>query len=141
MKHLMIPILRFTLHLQVNKHLKKKILIVYCKNNIFFCSFLLKNSFKIIFLIRKENKKLSEIIQEVRNRPQVEGKDILSFLIAPVQRIPRYKLLVQAVLKLLTPENNSDIIEQGNNLIVILEKVKMISLYFSNEYYSNSNYQ
>ena len=60
----------------------------------------------------KENKKLFDIAQSFIINPKLEGKDILSFLIAPVQRVPRYKLLVEAVIKLL-PVSDDVVIEQG----------------------------
>ena len=45
-----------------------------------------------------------------------------SFLILPVQRIARYKLLVDAVNKIL-PENEYDVLEQGYSLSKRLENV------------------
>lgn len=45
-----------------------------------------------------------------------------SFLILPVQRIARYKLLVDAVNKIL-PETEYDVLEQGYSLSKRLENV------------------
>ncbi len=57
----------------------------------------------------------------------MEGKDILTFLIAPVQRIPRYKLLVEAVLKLVSENfENETVIQQGKKLLELLENVRFI---------------
>jgi hypothetical protein len=82
-----------------------------------------------IVLFRKENKKLYDITQSFNSNPKLEGKDILTFLIAPVQRVPRYKLLVDAVIKLL-PENNEVVIQQGKKLLQVLEKVSLLHFFF-----------
>ena len=45
-----------------------------------------------------------------------------SFLISPIQRLPRYKLLIDAVLKIL-PAKDVKIIEQGVKLSKNLERL------------------
>ena len=58
---------------------------------------------------------------------QLKCVNILTFLIAPVQRIPRYKLLVEAVLKLLPEiDKNETVIQQGKKLLELLENVRFL---------------
>ena len=53
------------------------------------------------------NRKFANFLETVRTNPLCEGQGLESFLIAPVQRIPRYRLLLQELLKY-TPEDHSD---------------------------------
>ena len=53
------------------------------------------------------NRKFANYVETVRSNPLCEGLGLESFLIAPVQRIPRYRLLLQELLKY-TPEDHSD---------------------------------
>lgn len=54
-----------------------------------------------------KNRRFAEFIKEVEQDPRLENQGIESFLILPVQRIPRYRLLVEEVRKY-TPETHPD---------------------------------
>ena len=71
---------------------------------------------------RKSNKKFSELVNKLLFDPRLQGKDMCSFLISPIQRLPRYKLLIDAVLKIL-PASEVAIIEQGVKLSKNLERL------------------
>jgi hypothetical protein len=53
------------------------------------------------------NKRFSQFIETAATDPRCKGEAFASFLIAPVQRIPRYKLLLEDILKN-TPEDHED---------------------------------
>ncbi|KAL0246352.1 hypothetical protein GEMRC1_007564 [Eukaryota sp. GEM-RC1] len=56
---------------------------------------------------RSSSRKLTELLLQIECNPSLRGMDISSFLIMPVQRVPRYRLLLEAVLKR-TPEEHPD---------------------------------
>lgn len=45
------------------------------------------------------NRKFANFVESARSHPDAAGLGIESFLIAPVQRIPRYRLLIQELIK------------------------------------------
>lgn len=47
------------------------------------------------------------MLQKSRDHPDVKGADLMNFLILPVQRLPRYVLLLRDLLKY-TPEAHVD---------------------------------
>ncbi len=49
--------------------------------------------------VRKKSNKLVVFLDEQKNRPESRKLDLDSLLIMPVQRIPRYKLLFEELLK------------------------------------------
>lgn len=56
-------------------------------------------------LCLKDYPKFAEFIVKTKEIPEVRGLDLLSYLIMPVQRIPRYILLVQDLIKHTPPEH------------------------------------
>jgi hypothetical protein len=65
-----------------------------------------------------------ELLMQCRSRPECENLEISSFLILPVQRIPRYVLLLQDLFKS-TPESHGDY----QNLKKALEKMQSVAEY------------
>jgi FYVE/RhoGEF/PH domain-containing protein 5/6 len=61
----------------------------------------------IMMLQRKQNEKYDKFALVFANEPILKGHDLNSFLIMPIQRIPRYKLLLTELLKR-TKEDHSD---------------------------------
>lgn len=59
----------------------------------------------------KEGPWMSGFIRACELQTQCEGLDLNSHLIMPVQRIPRYKMLLAELIKL-TPEKNGNIPNQ-----------------------------
>ncbi len=71
------------------------------------------------------------MVKNLLVHPRLEGKDIASFLIAPLQRLARYKLLIDAILKLITQLNQDhDVYSMGLDLSNYLDNVKRIYLSF-----------
>ena len=113
--------------LLVSNHLKKRITIDLCKlirfkpYSYFYFKIMRLCEHYISIFNRKENKRLSDLVQKTRFDPKLGGKDISSYLIAPVQRLSRYKLLTDAVLKVL-PEDSENY-STGLSVVKLLEKV------------------
>ncbi|KAL6051201.1 hypothetical protein QOT17_019340 [Balamuthia mandrillaris] len=55
----------------------------------------------------KENSKFKSFLKKAQQNKRCNNQDLGSFLIMPIQRIPRYKLLLQELLKC-TPEEHAD---------------------------------
>ena len=53
------------------------------------------------------NKKFSNYLEEARQDPRCMGMSFDSFLVEPVQRIPRYRMLLEELLKY-TPQDHDD---------------------------------
>lgn len=60
-------------------------------------------------------------MQKLNYNPILEGKDVQTYFIAPVQRLSRYKLLTDAILNIL-PED-SPYFEEGRSLSCLINKV------------------
>ena len=67
--------------------------------------------------IHQNNLAASKFIQNQETRPEVSNK-LSSLLIAPIQRVPRYKLLLQEVLRHTAPRQRDYNVLQGiiNNI-------------------------
>eukprot|EP01084_Bolivina_argentea_P139540 245470_1 len=81
------------------------------------------NHEKSVALMRKLNEKEKWVEYAQTVRPLCQRFDLASLLILPIQRIPRYKLLLSEILKN-TPEKHPDC----NDLKESLEKVQETSL-------------
>lgn len=57
------------------------------------------NSALVISKLRKSNKKFSKFCDKQMENPESRGQSLESFLIMPVQRIPRYTLLLRELIK------------------------------------------
>jgi FYVE/RhoGEF/PH domain-containing protein 5/6 len=68
------------------------------------------------------NKKFVELVENGQKDPRSLGIGIESLLIGPVQRIPRYRLLLQELLKY-TPEDH----EEYESISKSLEKIKEVA--------------
>jgi hypothetical protein len=53
------------------------------------------------------NKRFADVVERARQDPRCGGMTFDSFLVEPVQRIPRYRLLLEELLKC-TPESHED---------------------------------
>jgi len=65
-----------------------------------------------------------EFLTAMASDPRCHGLDLGSFLIMPVQRVPRYKLLIDELFKH-TPQNHPD----HDHLVVALEKIQEAALH------------
>ncbi|CAF0769548.1 unnamed protein product, partial [Brachionus calyciflorus] len=72
--------------------------------------------------IIKNNKKFSDSMQKLNFSPILEGKDILSYFITPIQRLSRYKLLVDAIVNIL-PDDSPLLIQEGMYLSKLIKKI------------------
>jgi len=70
----------------------------------------------------RNNSQIEDLVNRLENDPQCAGLDLPSFLIMPVQRIPRYSLLLADLIKN-TPDTHPD----HKNLVQALEKTKSLA--------------
>lgn len=66
-----------------------------------------ENAMNTIDKYKKKNKKFSVILENIQNSPELNQLSIQNHMLTPVQRIPRYKLLLEDYIKQL-PEDSSD---------------------------------
>lgn len=71
-----------------------------------------------------ENSKFAAFVEKMRVNPDCAGLDFASFLIQPIQRLPRYVLLLQDLVKH-TPRNHPDAAQLGK----ALKKMKDVADY------------
>lgn len=71
--------------------------------------------------LSKTNKKFHDLINKLLTDECLNGKDILSYVVAPIQRLSRYKLLVDALIKRLSDE---DLVSQGSKLSKDIDQVR-----------------
>lgn len=76
-------------------------------------------------------RKFAMFLDSVRNSPECGGQGIESYLIAPVQRIPRYRLLLQELIKYTNKSTSSSTItidgEQTTETVQLTEALERIS--------------
>lgn len=60
-------------------------------------------------------------MQKLNHNPILEGKDVQTFFIAPVQRLSRYKLLTDAILNILPADSPHN--QEGKHLSNLIKKV------------------
>lgn len=95
-----------------------KIYSIYCSNYEKMISFMDRN---------KNNNKLNSFIRSCEQRADFKGLDFASLLIMPIQRIPRYRLLLQELVKC-TPGDHPDF----SKLSGALETIKNIASFINN---------
>lgn len=74
----------------------------------------------------KENPKFAKFIEEVRSHPHSKGLNLFSLLIMPIQRPPRYVLLLKELQKF-TPQDHPDYVP----LAQALKKIESVSSYLN----------
>jgi hypothetical protein len=57
--------------------------------------------------LKKNNARFAETLADIEKSPASAGKDLLSYLITPVQRVPRYEMMLAEIVKL-TPDDHVD---------------------------------
>ena len=78
------------------------------------------NAMNTIDKQRKRNKKFAAIMDEIQAAPELHRLSLQHHMLAPVQRIPRYKLLLEDYIKRL-PEDSSDL-ESATKALELVEK-------------------
>ena len=66
-----------------------------------------ENAMNMIDKYKKKNKKFAAILEDIQISPELNQLSIQNHMLTPVQRIPRYKLLLEDYIKQL-PEDSSD---------------------------------
>lgn len=80
-----------------------------------------------LYMKLKEKKKgFAQFLDKQYANPQCAGLDLPSFLIQPVQRIPRYRLLLQDIVKN-TPEDHIDYKNLSFALTTILDVAQLVN--------------
>lgn len=69
-------------------------------------------------LLMCENKKFADLLASAQADPRCNGQGIESFLVTPVQRIPRYRMLLAELLKV-TPESHIDHVDLKLSLVEV----------------------
>jgi hypothetical protein len=62
---------------------------------------------KHLLELKKNNARFAETLADIEKSPASAGKDLLSYLITPVQRVPRYEMMLAEIVKL-TPDEHVD---------------------------------
>ncbi|RZC35008.1 RhoGEF and/or PH domain containing protein [Asbolus verrucosus] len=83
-----------------------------------FYAFEFKKSLDILQNCHKDNPKFAKFLEMQESRPEVQSK-LSALLIAPIQRVPRYKLLLKPLFNLTSPSE-----EDYNSLLDSLTKVE-----------------
>ena len=78
------------------------------------------NAMNTIDKQRKKNKKFAAIMEEIQATPELHRLSLQHHMLSPVQRIPRYKLLLEDYIKRL-PENSSDL-ENAKKALELVEQ-------------------
>ena len=78
------------------------------------------NAMNTIDKQRKRNKKFAAIMDEIQAAPELHRLSLQHHMLAPVQRIPRYKLLLEDYIKRL-PEDSSDL-DSATKALELVEK-------------------
>ena len=65
-----------------------------------------KTNDRILFLSQK-NKSIANLLKKLSMQPEVKNLNIFSYLILPIQRVPRYELFIRGVIKQL-PRTHKD---------------------------------
>ena len=73
---------------------------------------------KLLTDLIKNNNEFSSFLQKQQNHNKAKGQSLHSFLILPIQRVPRYELCLKEIIKL-TPKTNKDL----NNLKSCFDRI------------------
>lgn len=76
--------------------------------------------------LRATNKKFAVYVKHIEESLRIGGSDLASYLIMPVQRIPRYVLLLKEITKHTPPDH-----PEYRNHLMALEKVKAIAAHIN----------
>eukprot|EP01089_Gocevia_fonbrunei_P015781 TRINITY_DN4718_c0_g1_i2.p1 TRINITY_DN4718_c0_g1~~TRINITY_DN4718_c0_g1_i2.p1 ORF type:complete len:469 (-),score=67.73 TRINITY_DN4718_c0_g1_i2:137-1543(-) len=98
-----------------------------------YCENFLKAS-KMLLDLTAHNTKFAQILEKGTKYPICKGLDLPSYLIMPVQRVPRYKLLIVEILKY-TPNTHPDY----KNIQKALEVINTVASYVNNTRGENLN--
>ncbi len=74
----------------------------------------------------KTHEKFMAFVTEVQSMPQCAGLDLFSLMITPVQRIPRYELLLREVIKC-SPEGHPDLQNLNAAIAAVQGLAKMVN--------------
>jgi hypothetical protein len=80
------------------------------------------------------NRRFKELVESNMSKPENKNLSVASYLIMPIQRIPRYKLLLEEVLR-----NTSDDHPDYSNLLKGLESVSAVAKHINAEMHAQEN--
>lgn len=83
------------------------------------------NATDLLRKLEKENRRFRELIELTLAKPENKNLSLASYLIMPIQRIPRYVLLISELLRM-TPETHPDFpgLSKGLDLVSQVAKVR-----------------
>lgn len=71
----------------------------------------------------RKSRKFTKFLDETRTDPECKGLDLMSFLIMPIQRIPRYELLLRELISCDDPDPQSEMAQAYNRVRYIAKHV------------------
>eukprot|EP01117_Protostelium_nocturnum_P007006 TRINITY_DN2510_c0_g1_i10.p2 TRINITY_DN2510_c0_g1~~TRINITY_DN2510_c0_g1_i10.p2 ORF type:complete len:598 (-),score=172.49 TRINITY_DN2510_c0_g1_i10:293-2086(-) len=84
--------------------------------------------------LKKEDPNIGKLITKIESNPECKFKSLEDFLIEPVQRIPRYELLLKSLFSKTSPTH-----KDFEFLKVALKKLGLISKYLNNQKMNEDN--
>lgn len=87
-----------------------------------------ENAFKMLQRLQADNKPFADFVEAAERKPDMQMLDLTSLLISPIQRIPRYRMLLQSLVAE-TWEEHPD----AQNLKKALQKIEEITQYVNNK--------
>jgi hypothetical protein len=87
-----------------------------------------ESAFKMLQKFQLENKAFADFVEAAERKPDMQMLDLTSLLISPIQRIPRYRLLLQSLVAETWPEH-----PDAENLNKALRKMDEITQYVNNK--------
>lgn len=75
----------------------------------------------LLIELNANSKKFAALLKQIEQKPEVESQDLSSFLIRPIQRLPRYEMLLRDMVKYTTEET------EHLKLSRLLEAVKKVN--------------
>lgn len=91
-----------------------------------------QNAIKTASELERKNSVFASFLRQRLRSPECAGKGLQAYILAPVQRIPRYKLLLEDLLKH-TPTDHPDY----SNLQQALNQIESVARYYT-MYYNNT---
>ncbi|KAL6061069.1 ensconsin isoform X5 [Balamuthia mandrillaris] len=85
----------------------------------------------------KGSKKMENFLEECKKKPECRSLDLSSYLIMPIQRLPRYELLLRDIIRATSPQEESELQKLNAALATVVEVNKHVNQKKGEEELSN----